>query len=210
MFASTIRLLLQRIIQAGHDRRLLSGTARHARRASAAAREYLWRQECLWRQRVELVAAPDSSRERKDSCATAATGAADRTYSVQVLTRIAEPVLKALSRGKLKKHMPLHYWEKHRAAWTHYEAFARTLAGIAPWIELGPDETPEGCLRARFISLARQSLINATDPRSPSFLNFGTVPDQPLVEFCVSRRSATQRTPPAVGTTRRPPADQPS
>lgn len=58
----------------------------------------------------------------------------------------------------------------------------RTLAGIAPWLELGPDDTPEGRRRARFIDLAQQSLINATDPTSSDFLNFGTIPDQPLVE----------------------------
>jgi hypothetical protein len=110
------------------------------------------------------------------------TGPADRAYSVQVLMRIAEPVLDALSRGELKERLPVHDWEKHRAAWTHYEAFARTLAGIAPWLELGPDDTPEGRLRVRFIALAHQSLINATDPASPDFLNFGTVPNQPLVE----------------------------
>ncbi|WP_414476097.1 DUF2264 domain-containing protein [Microvirga sp. M2] len=106
----------------------------------------------------------------------------DRTYAVDVLTKIAEPVLDALSKGELKKRMPVHPWEENNAAWTHYEAFARTLAGIAPWLEVGPDDTPEGRRRARFIGLARQSLINATDPASPDFLNFGTIPDQPLVE----------------------------
>jgi hypothetical protein len=60
----------------------------------------------------------------------------------------------------------------HREAWTHYEAFARTLAGIAPWLELSPDDTPEGQQRAQFIALARQSLINATDPQSPDYMNF--------------------------------------
>jgi rhamnogalacturonyl hydrolase YesR len=109
-------------------------------------------------------------------------GAADREYSVQVLTRIAGPVLDALSKNELKERLPIHDWEKHRAAWTHYEAFARTLAGIAPWLELGPDETPEGQVRAKFIQLARQSLINATNPNSPDYLNFGSIPDQPLVE----------------------------
>jgi hypothetical protein len=127
------------------------------------------------------VMARDSRGHRSDTT-TANSGAADRAYSVQVLTRIAEPVLVALSRGELKQRMPIHDWEKHRSAWTHYEAFARTLAGIAPWLELGPDSTPEGRLRARFIRLARQALINATDPKSPDFMNFGTVPDQPLVE----------------------------
>jgi hypothetical protein len=106
----------------------------------------------------------------------------DREYSVDVLTKIAAPVLEALSKGELKARMPVHDWEKHRAAWTHYEAFARTLAGIAPWLELGPDDSPEGRLRARFIELARKSLINATDPASLDYMNFGQVSDQPLVE----------------------------
>lgn len=110
-------------------------------------------------------------------------GAADRAYNVQVLTRIAEPVLDALSKGQLKARFPVHEWEVERAAFTHYEAFARTLAGIAPWLELGPDPTPEGQERERFINLARAAMINATDPDSPDYLNFdGEQGDQPLVE----------------------------
>jgi hypothetical protein len=112
------------------------------------------------------------------------TGPADRAYTIAVLTRIAAPVLEALSKGELKKRMPLHEWEKHRAPSTYYEAFARTLAGIAPWLSLGEDDSPEGRTRARFIKLARQSLINATDPRSSDYMNFGQVPDDDsLVEL---------------------------
>src|SRR5437773_1204415 len=120
--------------------------------------------------------APDSSWR------PVAAGADDRANTVEALTRIAEPVLDALSQGELRKRLPVHEWERHLAAWTHYEAFARTLAGIAPWLALGADDTPEGKQRARFIGLARQSLINATDPKSPDYMNFGEVPDQPLVE----------------------------
>jgi rhamnogalacturonyl hydrolase YesR len=109
-------------------------------------------------------------------------GAGERDANVRALLAIASPVLEALSRGDLKKRLPIHDWEKQRAAWTHYEAFARTLAGIAPWLALGPDDTPEGLQRTRFIGLARRSLINATDPTSPDYMNFGQVPDQPLVE----------------------------
>jgi hypothetical protein len=125
-----------------------------------------------------LVGVPDISRQGL----TFNSPLFDREYAVDVLTKIAAPVLEALSKGELKQRMPIHDWEKHRAAWTHYEAFARTLAGIAPWLELGPDNSPEGRLRARFIDLARKSLINATDPASPDYMNFGQVPDQPLVE----------------------------
>lgn len=127
------------------------------------------------------ASAPNLSSQHPSRVASAA-GAADRAYNVRTLVRIASPVLEALSKGELHRRLPIHDWEKDRAAWTHYEAFARTLAGIAPWLELGPDDTDEGQIRARFIELSRQSLINATDPNSPDYMNFGQVPDQPLVE----------------------------
>jgi rhamnogalacturonyl hydrolase YesR len=130
-----------------------------------------------------VASAADLSREGAPGASPPASGAADRAFTVGVLTRIAEPVLAAAAKGELRKRLPVHDWEKHRAAWTHYEAFARTLAGIAPWLALGPDEkTPEGRVRARFIDLARQAIVHATDPASPDYLNFGQVPDQPLVE----------------------------
>lgn len=99
-----------------------------------------------------------------------------------VLERIARPVLEATSQGQLHRRLPIRAWEQHRAAWTHYEAFARTIAGLAPWLELGADQSAEGKLRAEFIELARASLVMATDPASPDYMNFGAVPHQPLVE----------------------------
>ena len=113
----------------------------------------------------------------------AVDGSADRAFAVEVMTTIAEPVLDALSKNELKARMPKREWETERLAFTHFEAFARTLAGIAPWLELGPDDSLEGQERARFITLARQALINATDPASPDYLNFtDSEGDQPLVE----------------------------
>lgn len=67
----------------------------------------------------------------------------------------------------------------------HAEALSRTLAGIAPWIELGGDDTPEGRLRGNYGEMARAALGNATDPKSPDYLNpahFATVSAQALVE----------------------------
>lgn len=105
-----------------------------------------------------------------------------RAATVAVLTRTAEPVLAALADGQLRRRLPVHDWERDRAAFTHLEAFGRTLAGIAPWLELGPDETAEGQLRARFIDLTVRALVQATDPASPDFLNFGQGGGQPLVD----------------------------
>jgi len=112
-------------------------------------------------------------------------GAEDRAYLVGVMTRVSGPVLEALSDNKLKERLPVRDWDKHRRDCTCTEAFARTLAGVAPWVELGPDATPEGKLRERFGLLARRSLINATDPKSPDYLSFQqspTVHRQALVE----------------------------
>ncbi len=117
------------------------------------------------------------------TCAGAgiSTGAMDRAFTVQTLTRVAEPVLAALAEGKLRERLPHHDWERDRTNYAPLEAFGRTLAGIAPWLELGPDETAEGKRRATFISLAVKSLVNATDPQSPDFMNFKNG-GQPLVD----------------------------
>ncbi len=111
----------------------------------------------------------------------AQTGADDRAFAVQTLTRVADPVLSALAAGKLKAMLPAHDWEKGRTNFAPLEAFGRTLAGIAPWLELGPDDSAEGKVRAHFIELAVKSLANATDPQSPDFLNFSKG-SQPLVD----------------------------
>ena len=113
--------------------------------------------------------------------AQAAPGADDRAFAMQTLTRIAEPVFSALAQGRLKSTLPVHDGELSRASYAPLEAFGRTLAGIAPWLELGPDDSPEGKERACFIDLSVKSLANATDPHSPDFMNF-TNGGQPLVD----------------------------
>lgn len=99
----------------------------------------------------------------------------DREYWVTVLTRIARPVLTNLAEGKLRERMPVEVStarpsDRHR--YSHLEAVGRLLTGIAPWLELGADGTPEGVLRGQYAELARGGLRNATDPDSPDFLNF--------------------------------------
>lgn len=98
------------------------------------------------------------------------------------LTRLADPVLGALARRELRASMPVEAANpKERAEYSHLEALGRTLAGIAPWLELPGDNTAEGRERARLASLAREALDAATDPRSPDFMNFSRG-GQPLVD----------------------------
>jgi hypothetical protein len=110
-----------------------------------------------------------------------AGGLADRAYTVQTLTRIAEPVLTALSENKLKECLPKSEWEAARKSYAPLEATGRLLAGMAPWLELGPDQTEEGKLRARYIDLAVKGIANAVNPAAADFMNF-TNGSQPLVD----------------------------
>jgi hypothetical protein len=98
------------------------------------------------------------------------------------LIRLVDPVLGALARRELRASMPVEAANpKERAEYSHLEALGRTLAGIAPWLELPGDDTPEGRERTRLAALAREALDAATDPRSPDFMNFAKG-GQPLVD----------------------------
>ena len=108
-------------------------------------------------------------------------GAAARAYSVQTLARLAEPILNSLSENKLKERMPNGEGEAARRTFAPLEATGRLLAGMAPWLELGPDQTEEGQLRARFIRLAVQGIGNAVNPQAPDYMNFSNG-SQPLVD----------------------------
>jgi len=108
----------------------------------------------------------------------------EREYWIALLVRIATPLLEALSKGELKKTMPVECHpgsEATRHTVTYLEAFGRLMAGMAPWLALGPDGTAEGQLREKMILLAQKSLKMAVDPLSPDFMNF-TVNQQPLVD----------------------------
>ena len=102
------------------------------------------------------------------------TGSEDRMYWVQTLTRIADPVLVNLSQGTLKKNMPFESLstEPLRREVSYLEAVGRTICGIAPWLELGQDQTKEGKLRAKYIQMTLKGLKNAVNPDSPDYLMF--------------------------------------
>src|SRR6185295_8778306 len=92
----------------------------------------------------------------------------DRELWVSVARRLADPVLTHLANGTLKARMPVEQAVgSHREAVTHLEAFGRLVAGLAPWLELPPDETPEGRLRSDYAALTRRALAAAVDPSSP-------------------------------------------
>lgn len=113
----------------------------------------------------------------------AANAQSDRAIWVGLMQRLADPVLKNLANGTLKARMPVEQATSatNRPAVTHLEALGRLVAGLAPWIALAEDATPEGKLRAQYADLSRRAIASAVDPKSPDALNF-TQYRQPLVD----------------------------
>ncbi|NOV02025.1 DUF2264 domain-containing protein [Paenibacillus planticolens] len=95
-----------------------------------------------------------------------------RSYWLQTMLRIANPVLEALAERKLRATMPVENKNEEQRQFSHLEAFARTLVGMAPWLESPALDAEEEKLRTRYSELVRAGLDAATDPESPDFLNF--------------------------------------
>src|SRR5207253_1335941 len=121
---------------------------------------------------------------RPGSAGLLTPAAGDREYWLDVLARLTEPVLTSLAEGRLRQRMPVEMapaGQPERRDYTHLEAVGRLLTGIAPWLELADDGSPEAERRRRYAGLARRGLGVATDPASPDFLNFARG-RQPLVD----------------------------
>ena len=99
----------------------------------------------------------------------------DREYWIHTLLKIADPVLSNLSKDQLKKNIPVGRSSSAKASSrefvTHMESVGRTIAGIAPWLELGPDKTAEGKLRKKYIKMTCKALENSVDPRADDYFN---------------------------------------
>jgi hypothetical protein len=108
----------------------------------------------------------------------------DRDYWLTTLLRIAEPMLTAAAQGQLKATMPVEAasgQQEGRRQVTHLEALGRTLAGLAPWLELPNAPPAELARQTRYAELARQAIAHGVNPQSPDFLNFNQG-GQPVVD----------------------------
>lgn len=103
----------------------------------------------------------------------------DRRYWVNMLTRIADPVLQALAQRRLRAEMPVDASRLDRKPYVYLEALGRLLAGLAPWLE--SQSSAEDPLRRKCADLARGGIDAATDPHSADFMNFNQGA-QPLVD----------------------------
>lgn len=126
----------------------------------------------------------------------ATTAQEERKLWLSYLDKVSRPVLSALAQGKLKQTLPAatvapyggeERIDTERIPYAPLEAFARTVCGIAPWLELDLPDGEEKALQAEYRLLAAKAVDMATDPASPDYMLWwdekkGPEPDQPLVE----------------------------
>ncbi len=105
----------------------------------------------------------------------------DRADWAAAAERLAAPVLTALAEDRLGASLG----DPDPTA--VLECVGRTFCGIAPWLELPNDGTPEGETRERLLGLAHRALRNVMEPTSKDHLSVARIvpklhPTQPLVE----------------------------
>jgi hypothetical protein len=115
-----------------------------------------------------------------------ASGIKDRMYWVQLLDKMASPILSNMSKGELRKNMPMDYsptWDNRNKEVAYMEAIGRLIVGIAPFVALPDDDTKEGRIRKKMRDQIHASLAHAVDPASPDYLYWGSPKvAQPLVD----------------------------
>lgn len=112
------------------------------------------------------------------------SGQVDREIWVQLLHKIAAPVLSNMAKGQLVKNMPVEWspqYDGRDKRVAYMEAIGRLMAGLAPWLALPKDNSAEGMLRRKLQDQALQSLARSVDPVDPDFLLWDKE-GQPLVD----------------------------
>ena len=99
----------------------------------------------------------------------------DRKYWADLAYTMAYPVLSNMAEGKLRQNMLVEVspnWDGRDKGVVYMETFGRLMAGIAPWLALSDDGTPEGARRAELRELALKSYAHAVDPDGPDYLGW--------------------------------------
>lgn len=147
-----------------------------------------WRKANLnrlkWTLLIVLFTIPALSFAQRNSRNDEAKPTSDRAYWVDMLYRIAQPVLSQMAEGKLQQNMTLELspiWDGRDTRVAYLETFGRLMAGVAPWLNLPDDDSEEGRKRAQIRKWALKSYANGVDPESPDYLHWN-IHSQNLVD----------------------------
>ena len=147
-----------------------------------------WRKTNLnrlkWTLLIVLFTIPALSFAQRNSRNDEAKPTSDRAYWVDMLYRIAQPVLSQMAEGKLQQNMTLELspiWDGRDTRVAYLETFGRLMAGVAPWLNLPDDNSEEGKKRAQIRKWALKSYANGVNPESPDYLHWN-IHSQNLVD----------------------------
>ncbi|MBQ0056961.1 MAG: DUF2264 domain-containing protein [Bacteroidales bacterium] len=135
---------------------------------------------------VILVAMSSPSFAKKAKTAPQPT---DREVWTALLYRMSQPILEPMSEGRLQQVMTYENgnlevsptWDGRNKKVAYMEAFARLMAGLAPWLSLPDDDTDESLKRKQLRTWALGAYRHAVDPQSPDYLGW-TSGGQTLVD----------------------------
>lgn len=96
-----------------------------------------------------------------------------RQYWVDMLTKLANPVLVNFKNRTLHKSLTIEAKKDIREKYKGLEILGRTLAGLAPWLEKPAVSPCEEKIRCEYAVLAREAIDAATDKESPDYCVFG-------------------------------------
>ena len=131
-----------------------------------------------------LIAGSMGAKTKKQPESPLGDGQSDRAYWAELAYTMAAPVLENMANGTLQQNMKLELsptWDNRDKKVAYMECFGRLMAGIAPWLTLPDDDTPEGLKRKQLREWALKAYANAVDPESPDYLGW-TSGGQTLVD----------------------------
>lgn len=104
---------------------------------------------------------------------------------IRYMDKIARPVLQNLAQDQLKQRMPVDFSasidnREGRGKVAYLEAFGRTLAGIAPWLNIEEGSAEEQSLRKQYREWSLKAIANAVNPQAKDYLQWKG--GQPLVD----------------------------
>ncbi|WP_236581896.1 DUF2264 domain-containing protein [Sphingobacterium spiritivorum] len=101
----------------------------------------------------------------------------DRMYWINLISRIAAPILTHISEQQFRRNMPMELspnFDNRDPTVGYLEAFGRLLAGMAPWLALPDDHTSEGKIRKQFRKQALLGIQYGVDPDSADYFTWET------------------------------------
>lgn len=108
----------------------------------------------------------------------------DRQYWLDMLLKIASPVLRNFCDGQLQSTLGGQIARQERKPYMGLEILGRTLSGLAPWLEQCAKGDEEH-IRQEYAQLARTALMQAVDPYSADYCFTGSEEKDWNVQYLV-------------------------